>query len=47
MYLDSRRDIGPSSMAKLVTNEEVASLLRSNPSEEKAYEPVELLVTER
>ncbi|XP_057532134.1 uncharacterized protein LOC130810180 isoform X3 [Amaranthus tricolor] len=46
MYLDSRRDTGTSSVAKPVTDEEVASLLRSNPSEEEAYEPIGLLVTE-
>ena len=46
MYLDSRRDIGTSSVAKPITNEEIAFLLRSNPPEEEAYEPMGLLVTD-
>ena len=46
MYLDSRWDIGASSVIKPVTDEEVASFLSSNPPEKKAYEPIGLLVTE-
>ena len=46
MYLDSRRDVGASSVAKPVTDEVVASLLRSNPPEEEAYKPMVLLVTD-
>ena len=44
--MDSRWDIDAPSVAKPVTNEEIASLLRSNPSEEEAYEPMGLLVTD-
>ena len=46
MYLDSRRDIGATSVAKLATDEELATLLRSNLSKEEAYEPLVLLVTD-
>ena len=45
--MNSRQDIGASSMAKPDTDEEVTSLLRSNPPEEEAYEPIGLLVTQR
>ena len=46
MYLDLRWKIGSSSVKKPVTDEEVASLLMSNPPEEEAYEPIGLLVAE-
>ena len=46
MYLDSRRDIGTSSVIKPVTDEDVASALRSRLLEEKSYEPMGLLVTD-
>ena len=46
MYLDSRRDIGASSVTKPINDEEVASLLRSNPPKEEAYKTIGLLVTE-
>lgn len=46
MYVDLRREIGASSLTKPVTEEEIASLLRSNPPEEEAYEPIGLLVVE-
>ena len=44
--MDSRQDIGASSVAKPVTDEEIASLLRSNFPEEEAYKPMGLLVTD-
>ena len=43
MYLDSRWDTGTSSVIKPVTDEDVASALRSRLPEEESYE---LLVTE-
>ena len=46
MYLDSRREINTSSVTKPVIDEEVFSLLKSNPPKEEAYEPIGLLVAE-
>ena len=38
--------MGTSSVTKPITDEEVASFLGHNPSEEEAYEPIGLLVAE-
>ena len=46
MYLDSRRDKGTSSVIKPITDEDVASALRTRLPEEESHEPVGLIVTD-
>ena len=46
MYFDSRRDISTLLVIRPITDEDVASALRTHLSEEESYEPVGLIAND-